>query len=266
MYYKLYIDVLFLENLILDYLLLGWTGRLLGCSTTQRRRILAAALGSGSFCVLCLCSATGTVTGLLITWLGIGVLMVKLGFHIRKWRQLLQAACVLYFNGLLLGGVISWLKEWSPVGQHSLVKLFVPIGIILEFFLFVFASVRKRKEIYCNVSIYYKGAVRTATGLWDTGNSLRDPLYHKPVSIIERRILEPEVDGEIMLFPVSYHSLGNTNGKLPALIADYLSFQLGDQRYVIEQPVLGLTEEPLSEDGSYDLILNPNITDSWRRK
>lgn len=53
MYYALYIDVLFLENLLLDYLLLTITARLMKLAPGVIRRSLSAALGSLLFCLAC---------------------------------------------------------------------------------------------------------------------------------------------------------------------------------------------------------------------
>ncbi len=262
MYYELYIDVLFLENLILDYLLLRLVRYFCGCPTTQLRMWLAACFGSLGFCVLCWFSLLWTIPGMLISPVVISVLMAEIGFRFRKWRPLFCAAALLYVCSLLLGGIINWLKEIFPAP-------FLPFWIqaamgviLLELFVRFLCSFRKKKAVLCKAVLFYGGVCRHVTGLWDTGNSLYDPLHRKPVSIVEKRVLEPEVSGEELLFQIPYHSVGEKNGMLPALIADYLSVQMGDRELLIERPVLGLTDEPLSSDGSYDLILNPDLTDN----
>ena len=116
MYYELYIDVLFLENLILDYLLLCLVRRILGCFTTKRRIWLAAFLGSASFCVLCWFSLLGTAPGMLISHLGLSVLMVKLAYRIRGYRPRLEAVGMLFMWSVVLGGSVLWVEE--PVGGN----------------------------------------------------------------------------------------------------------------------------------------------------
>ncbi len=74
-------------------------------------------------------------------------------------------------------------------------------------------------------------------------------------------MLEPEIDQEELLFPIPFHSVGKADGMLQAVMADYLTIEMEGKTYLIERPVLGLTEEPLSGDGSYNLILNPDLTD-----
>lgn len=262
MYYELYIDVLFLENLILDYLLLRLVRKMLNCSTTQFRLWLAAGFGSLSFCILCGCSLLWTVPGMLISYVGISTLMVKIGFHIRKLRPLVEAVGLLYLSSLLLGGIITWFEEMVPASALPFWIWMAAALVLLEILIRFWFFARKQKAVLCQVTILYGGVIRHGTGLWDTGNRLQDPLHRKPVSIVERRILEPEISKEELIFQIPYHSVGKANGMLPALIADYLSIQLGDRTCVIERPVLGLTEDPLSLDGSYDLILNPDLVDN----
>ncbi|MCI8416459.1 MAG: sigma-E processing peptidase SpoIIGA [Lachnospiraceae bacterium] len=262
MYYELYIDVLFLENLVLDYLLLRLVRQILGCSATQLRMCLAAGLGSLSFCVLCWFSLLWTVPGMLISYVGISMLMVKLGYGIRGRGEMLRALGLLYVCSLLLGGILTWMQEAFWPAKLPLWLLAVPGLLVLELSMSWIFSVRRQRASLCQVTLFYGGVCRTLTGLWDTGNQLYDPLHQKPVSIVERSALEPEVSKEELLFPVSYHSVGKKDGMLQALIADYLTVQLGKRTCLIRRPVLALAEEALSSDGSYTLILNPNAVDN----
>lgn len=262
MYYELYIDVLFLENLILDYLLLRLLKRVLNCSTTQLRLFFSAVLGSAGFCVLCGTSIFWTVPGLLISYLGISAFMVKIGLQIKGFQRLLFAVGMLYGLSLLLGGIVSWFQGLFPADVGYGWILFPPAFVLLELLLYMLFEGKKQKARFCQVTLLYGGVVKKTVGLWDTGNSLWDPLHQKPVSIVERKILEPEILQEELIFQIPYHSLGNTNGMLEALIGEYLSVQIDGETYVIERPVLGLTDESLSGDGSYHLILNPNLVNN----
>ena len=262
MYYELYIDVLFLENLVLDYLLLRLVRQILGCSATQLRMCMAAGIGSLSFCILCWFSLLWTVPGMLVSYVGISMLMVKLGFGIRGIGPLLRAVGMLYVCSLLLGGILTWLEEMFWPGKWPLWLLAVPGLLLLELAVRWIFFVRRQRAYLCQVTLFYGGVCRTLTGLWDTGNQLYDPLHQKPVSLVEKRALEPEVSREELLFPISYHSVGNKDGMLKALIADYLTVKLNGRTCLVERPVLALVEEALSSDGSYTLILNPNAVDN----
>ena len=46
MHYELYIDVFFVENMLMDYFLLRLSNRLMKCSATHLRSLAAAAAGA----------------------------------------------------------------------------------------------------------------------------------------------------------------------------------------------------------------------------
>jgi len=260
-YYELYIDVLFLENLVMDYLLLQLLRWMLCRSTTRLRLFFAAVFGSGSVCALCISSIFWTVPGRLIATWGISLFMVKIGFNIRNCRQLFLTSGLMYVLGFLLGGILEWMWGLLPGTFQRMMIWVLPAYLVLKGALRILMSGKRKKAVLCQVCIAYKGMIRRTTGLLDTGNSLYDPYYHKPVSIVERKILEPQILEDPLVLQIPYHSIGNTEGMMPALFVDYLSIRTEDQTYVIERPILGVTEESLSGDGSYNLILNPNLVD-----
>ena len=55
MYYELYIDVWFLRNLLMDFLLLSLLQRILKCPAGKLRRLGAAEIGSTGVCLLYVC-------------------------------------------------------------------------------------------------------------------------------------------------------------------------------------------------------------------
>ena len=261
MYYELYIDILFLENLILDYLLLRQVRLLLGTAVGRKRLFPAAVFGSGCFCVLYLFSVVKTIPGVFVSCILINICMAKIAFPGKKAGGILGVSILLYFSGLLLGGLREVIREYVGFQNSIWEVLVIPIWILLEIPIRVMVKANKQKAVLCPISVLYGGKVRKTVGLLDTGNRLRDPLYQKPVCVVEKSLLEPELSSEEMLFPIPYHSVGNTNGTMQAVVADYLSVNIGNQSYVIERPVLGIAEEALSGDGDYGLIINPDILD-----
>ena len=83
MYYELYLDVLFLENLLADYLLLSLLKRILKCPAGRLRRLAGAALGSAGVCGLYLFAIESTFVGRLLIYVIFSTVMVKIGLGIR---------------------------------------------------------------------------------------------------------------------------------------------------------------------------------------
>ena len=95
MHYELYIDLLFLENFMMDSLLLLVLNRVLKCKSNWQRIFLGGGLGSGMMCL-------GIVVGIpgvfqLIFFHGIvSSCMLITGLRIRTKAQFIKAYILLY--------------------------------------------------------------------------------------------------------------------------------------------------------------------------
>lgn len=261
MYYEIYIDALFIENLILDYFLLTLLRRFISCTTTRLRIFLAALVGSVSFCVLCGSLFLWTVYGMLISYLGTSMCMVVIGFGIKGLRKAVFVTGLLYGMSMFLGGVLLWLKETAVANYVPGWILCLISVVLLNGVGTLLLAGKKQKQMLCAVSLLYKGCVRKTVGLWDTGNLLWDPLHNKPVCIVDRNILKPQIEEEELIYQIPYRTVGHPTGFLNAVIVDCMIVELDGQKYVLQRPVLGLSDTSLSGDGSYHLILNSGIAD-----
>lgn len=128
--------------------------------------------------------------------------------------------------------------------------------------------------------------VRVAA-LLDTGNRLRDPLTHTPVTIVEAAALyglfpdemKPAVEAlaagrieaagdippgagwaeRIRLIP--YRSLGQAHGILAGFRPDALYLEAGGRRHRLSDSIAGIYGSSLDEAGGYQALLHPALLD-----
>lgn len=97
-------------------------------------------------------------------------------------------------------------------------------------------------------------------GMIDTGNGLRDPVTNEPVSILDRKtamkFLGEEKMGKIRYVP--YHSIGKREGVLPVVRIDKMCVE-NDEIHWIKNPLIGISEEEITAEDTYQMILNPDI-------
>lgn len=266
MYYVLYIDVLFLENLLLNYLLLTAVARLMKLSPGWLRKILSAALGSLLLCVTYAVLPRCPLPAFLILHTVIAVVMVLTGLKLGPGKPALLARAVilLYLCSFLLGGIFGWLKGMVrfpvyPFLGFSLLSywlLSLGIGWLTRF--------RQKERHIFAVTLGFRDHTLKLRGFLDTGNSLRDPISGKPVSLLSEELQKALGGGkDILCYPVPYHSIGKQNGLLPAFYADFLQIETEDGSLIrTERPLLGITKEPLSSKKEYDILLHPDLLDS----
>ena len=111
MHYELYIDLLFLENFMMDSLLLLVLNRVLKCKSNWQRIFLGGGLGSGMMCL-------GIVVGIpgvfqLIFFHGIvSSCMLITGLRIRTKAQFIKAYILLYLCAVFMGGMMTAFRPY----------------------------------------------------------------------------------------------------------------------------------------------------------
>ena len=213
----LYLDVIWLLNLVFDFLLLTITGLVLKRKSATWRRWTGAFIGS-LIVVLMFTPleifVTHTVVKLLFS---IAMVFVSFGFY--RFRTFIENLLVFYMITFAVGGGIiathfflqvdnSFLKEslfqaTSGFGD-PISWIFVIVGFpcILYLSKKQFASLQDRKFKYeqlADITIFIGDVEITTKGLVDSGNQLQDPITKTPVMILQTSAFLGEIPEEIIL-------------------------------------------------------------------
>ena len=270
-----YIDLLFLLNLIANYLLLLAAGRMAGAALVRWRVGLGAAAGA-LYAVLVFLPGLEWLAG----WpckLGAGVLMALAAYG--GERRLLRVA-VLFFGasaalagavlGLeLLGNVSLTVKNgvlYTPVDVRLLLLLFVACYFVLSLF---FRRMGAVEGGLARLEITLDGGSAALNALRDTGHTLSDPADNRPVVVAYWQglagLLPPWADpadpirsverchaaGSRQARLVPYRAVGVECGMLLALRAR--------QVMVDGKPwgrlLVALSPTPLDGDGGYQALI-----------
>lgn len=259
MYYELYVDVLFLVNFVMDFLLLSLVQRMLKLPRRGVRKAMGAGVGAVLTClgVVMPFPVWGRI---LWFYLLVNTIIVVVGLRIRTTRMYVISMVLFYIGTILMGGFVEMLRPYIKEGS-----LFLATGILgyylIGFFWDFLGKVRRNRTYLCQVELYLGEKKLQVQALFDTGNYLQEPISKKPVSVMERRMLEPwleeKVEGRIY---IPYRSVGKAEGILEAVQLDKIHI-LGEKEIWIGKPIVAMSEEILSETEDYQLILNPNLCD-----
>ena len=104
MYHELYIDLFFLENLMMDSLLLLALDHILKCGTPRGRLFLCGAVGSFFTCVV-IAIQLPRIMKLLLFHLVINSVMIFFGLGIRCVAQFVRAYVLLYAVSVIMAGL-----------------------------------------------------------------------------------------------------------------------------------------------------------------
>lgn len=285
MSYTIYLDELFVTNLVMDYFLLRLVKKLCGGRAGVFTSLGGAAFGALSYCLLILFPVRFPVNTLL-AYVAINTIMVRFGCGLRTPKSLCVGIAGLYIAGFLMGGMLEVLKRF--LGFTGIAKLLLA-GTVCYL---VYAAVlpryqewRKKTRICCRVRLQMEGQITEVNAFFDTGNSLYDPVTQKPVSIIQKETLEKLCDADTMekllefqrgktenepalsfqrMHPhfLAFSSLGCSSGLLVAVTLEDMYLENEEVQKVIHAPVVAFSGEDSSAFGDCQMILHPNLIDS----
>ena len=202
----IYIDVLFLSNLIINFILLYGVGFSVNRKCSFFRNLIAAGVGAAYLCIMFFSKYT------LLESLGfkliISVAMIFLAFSFKRTGDFLKTLAVYYIlNFVLAGGVIfanSLLNICVIAGGAVYFKttaLSLTLGILAVilfgggFFYIIKKSILSR-EIEKELTLHYCGNEIKLKAMTDTGNSLIDPLSRASVIVVSRDKLSDILNGK----------------------------------------------------------------------
>ncbi len=257
MEYELYIDVLFLVNFMMDYLVLQIVKRISKCSSSPSRIVISSLVGAILTCVVIVMPVKSIVLKLVLFHGIISIIMIKIGFKTPNKHVFFQCLITLYCGSFLFGGILGFFQQYVKV-----TSLFFGVTVGSYYMVrgvwWFFKNISLQRATWYDVSIYFGKEEIKVRALYDTGNSLRDPYLDQPVSILEKNednVLCREL--EKGYYEIPYHSIGH-DGVLKVVKATKMHIT-GDADVWVQNPVIAVSEEAISTGDQYQMILSPEI-------
>lgn len=289
MHYIIYIDVLFVVNFAMDYLVLSITEGILYCTTVKPlgyktllnhiKRILAAILGALWSCILLWCELFEPVWN-IITVVVIGPIMILIILGKTRIRNYARGVGTLYLVTFVTAGTMHWIYYYTAFGfwLNMLVSKghfnggmgmsgwMLIVGIIISQILIRWYTshllkVRKNKDYRYTVVIEHKGRKVSLIALCDTGNGLIDPIYRKPVNVVETSAITELIDSydKTAFHLIPYSSIGQENGLIPVVKLEKLMIIDKKEVKIIENPYIALYSGKFASNTDYRMIIHPEM-------
>lgn len=282
-----------LISLLMNYLLIWATGRILKKKQAWWRLFFASFLGSVYYFVLCYRMEIGAVGNYeMLVFIATGILMLVLAYFPRSVNDLLRTVGLFALLLVLTSGITYFLLYppfFARLDPHNpwqvvLVNI-LSLLVVTELGWGLVHQVLLEKECLYPLRLSVNGKTQEFFALLDTGNTLIDPLTRHPVLVVEAQILEGLIPTEIMNlskllaaggFPdnkalafhpdwvarirfISYTSVGKKKGIL-------LGFRPDEVCLVQKEPkrlppmVIGLYQlSSFSGDGKYQALLPSSL-------
>ena len=288
----IYVDVVLMENLIMNYIILLATGLVLKLKIKHIRLLFGSLLGAIYSIV--------TYTGILkiysnfILKIILSIIIVYIAYNPQTVKKLSKELLFFYLISFVFGGaafaLIYIVKPQDILMKNGLFLGTSPLktiilAAIIAFFIIVtaFTIIRKKltkKDIIYKIEVKINNKLIQAEALIDTGNMLKEPITNLPVVVIERTLLydcipkeilnhlEDIIGGDFEKIPeeirnqyisrlklIPFSSLGKQNGMLIGIKPEYIKIIKDEQVEIKKDVIIAIYNRSFTKKGEYRALM-----------
>lgn len=181
---KVYLELYFLINYILDISLLIGTSKLLKINIKFYKYFIGSFIGSLSI-ILLFININNITLFLLKIIISILMIISTFGFN-NIFRNLFY----FYLLSIILGGIFYLLdiNLFNINNYYNYLFLIILSPLIIYFICIEYLKRKRINNIKLNIIIKYKNNIINTFGYIDSGNCLKDPYFNKSIILIDNKI------------------------------------------------------------------------------
>ena len=288
----IYIDVVLIENLIMNYIILLATGLILKIEINHIRLILASLLGA-SYSIVAYTGAIEVYSSFILKII-LSILIVYIAFNPQNTKKMWKELLLFYLTSFVFGGAAFALiyivkpqdilmKNGLFLGTYPLKTVMLGAIVAFTIILTAFTIVKKKitkQDMFCEIEIELNEEKIRINTMIDTGNMLKEPITNTPVVVVEHTLLyqclpkeilnnlENIIGGDFEKIPeeikekyisrlklIPFSSLGKQNGMLLGIKPKYLKIITEEQEKIKENVIIGIYNKSLTKKGEYRALM-----------
>ena len=290
----IYIDIVLLENIIMNYIIIYATAIILKKNKRHIRFFIASFIGT-IYSILAYISILKIYSNIFLKII-LSIIIVYIAFNPQNIKKMWKALAIFYLVSFVFGGVafamIYMVKPQDVLMRNGLFLGTYPLktiilGAIISFVLIVvvFKIIKtqiSKKSMYCDIEIKLNEKIINTKAMIDTGNLLKDPITNTPVIVVERSLLyeclpkeilnniEKILGGDLDSVPeniknkyisklkiIPFSSLGKENGMLIGIKSEYIILKNSElqEDKKIKNIIVAIYEKSLTKKGEYRALV-----------
>lgn len=262
----IYIDVLFILNFFVTYLLL-LTTRCLLKRDSKVWRLMLGALAGGIYSFIILVPNLHPALSFIGKFAAAAVI-VLVAFPFQNKKAFVRGFLFFFAAGFIYVGVM--IAMWLTFKPNGLVinnasiyfnispKLLILSSLLAYLISTLIIKIHNRttaKAQLYEITISNAGKFVCTNAFVDSGNKLREPFSNSPVIVVDASVADGLFAEEKMRI-IPYHTIGG-DGILKAYQADQVVIQSGQQQITLKQQYIAISREPFK--GDYKGLINPEL-------
>jgi len=278
-----YADIVFLENLIINYVILYVTTLVKKIKVSNLKILVSSACGS-------IYTIVSIGNDNAISKLILSIIMIRIILPTNNFKKILETLAIFYLISFTTGGTAIALSYFARSNQMNLIDgipviefpiLVSSVGVAIGIFLiwFTLKNVKQRiskRDIIYDMEIFFGDRRIKIKALLDTGNMLKDPLTQKSVVVATKRCLKKILPEELfmdmetilggdrigkikefekLIKIIPFKSLGNEHGILLGIKSNKIIVDNSE----IKDVIIGIYEKEFSKTRRYDALIGIDL-------
>lgn len=290
-----YLDVILIENIIMNYIILFATGLITKVQIKQINIIISSLIGA-IYVVISYITGMQIYSNFILKFI-LSICMVFVAFSSNNIKSLFKQLVIFYLTSFAFGGcafaLLYYIRPQDILMKNGIYIGTYPLKIALLGGIVGFTIVNisfklikgriSKKDMFCEVEINFNNKTSRVRAMIDTGNLLKDPITGNDVIVVESEILEEiipkqilqnindmlgakteetnEIEQEYMsrLRLIPFSSLGKQNGMLVGFKPDNIIVDFEETKKKIDKIIVGIYDKNLSKTGEYKGLVGLNI-------
>ena len=288
----IYIDVVLIENLLMNYIILFATGVILKIKINHIRLVLASLVGA-IYTIIAYISNLRIYSNFFLKLI-LSVVIIYIAFNPKSVKKLCKFTLIFYLTSFVFGGAAFALiyivkpqeilrNNGLVLNSNSLKVIFISAIVAFMIITIGFKVVKNKisaKDMYCDIKIKLNHKEIETKAMIDTGNFLKEPITNTPVIVVEHTLLYNCIPKEILnhlgnilggdfseipknikeeymprLKVIPFSSLGKQNGMLLGIKAEVIIIKNEEETETKENIIVGIYNKSLTKRGEYRALL-----------
>ena len=206
----IYIDIVLLENLCMNYIILFGTGYIIKLKI-KHIRIFASSIIGAIYAILAYAEIFPLYANAFVKII-LSICMVYIAFNPKNIKGIIKELVVFYLVSFALGGCAFallyivrpqdiFIKDGVYIGTYpiKIALLGGIVGFAITYIAFkVVKSRMSKSELIYDMKIKINEKEILTKVMLDTGNMLKDPISNNPVALIEKKVLNNILPKELL--------------------------------------------------------------------
>ena len=287
-----YLDIVFLENILMNYIIVFATGVVIKNECKKLRLLIASVIGA-IYTIVMYLEIIPIYSNFIMKFI-LSIVITYIAFNQKYIKKLIKNLIIFYLVSFVFGGCVfalmyflkpqmAQIRNGVFVGAYplkiALVGGIISFIIIQISFKLVKSKLSKKDMIY-DIEVTLDNKSAKIKALLDTGNLLKDPITGYPVIVVEKASLRKIIPSNILnnsekiiggdiselicdsefsktisrFRVIPFSSLGKQNGLLLGIKPDSVNIKLDEKTEKLNNVIVGIYDKSFTKNGAYTAI------------